>query len=67
MRVATGLAESGYLAEIKAWKEPKDISFNEEIGFWDKGSQCDKARYLFINKYVEPAYIYIYIYISRCV
>ena len=63
MRVATGLAESGYLAEIKAWKEPKDISFNEEIGFWDKGSQCDKARYLFINKYVEPAYIYI----SRCV
>jgi len=43
IRVASGLGDNGHLAEIKGWKEPKDSTFNENIGIWKEESQCDKA------------------------
>ena len=44
MRVASGLEDNGHLAEVKQWKEPKDADFNDNIGIWNKDSQCDKVR-----------------------
>ena len=43
MRVASGLQSNGHLAEVMEWKEPKDADFNDNIGIWDEGSQCDKV------------------------
>ena len=43
MQVATGLDNKGFLAEVKGWKEPKETSFNDNLGIWEEGSQCDKA------------------------
>jgi len=43
MRVASGLQGNGHLAEVKEWKEPKDADFNDNIGVWSDGSQCDKV------------------------
>jgi len=44
MRVATGLDNSGFLAEVKEWKDPRDTNFNDHLGIWEEGSQCDKTR-----------------------
>jgi len=44
MRVASGLDSTGHLAEVKEWKEPKENAFDDNIGIWEEGSQCDKAR-----------------------
>ena len=44
IRVATGLDATGHLSEVKEWKEPKDESFDDSLGIWDEGSQCDKAK-----------------------
>jgi lysosome membrane protein 2 len=44
MRVASGLDSTGHLAEVKEWKEPKESAFDDNIGIWEEGSQCDKAR-----------------------
>ena len=46
MRVASGLDSTGHLAEVKEWKEPKETAFDDNIGIWEEGSQCDKARYI---------------------
>ena len=44
VRVATGLDGTGHLAEVKEWKEPKETDFDDSLGIWDEGSQCDKAK-----------------------
>ena len=49
MRVASGLDNFGHLAEVKGWKEPKDTTFDDEIGFWDQGTTCNKARFVLIH------------------
>ena len=49
IRVASGLDDFGHLAEVKEWKEPKDANFDDEIGFWDQGSKCNKARFVLIQ------------------
>ena len=49
IRVSSGLDATGHLAEIKAWREPKETNFNDEIGIWEKGSQCDKAMWVSID------------------
>ena len=49
MRVASGLDSTGHLAEVKEWKEPKENAFDDNIGIWEEGSQCDKARYSYFS------------------
>ena len=51
MRVASGLDSTGHLAEVKEWKEPKENAFDDSIGIWEDGSQCDKARYNCVSQY----------------
>ena len=49
IRVSSGLDATGHLAEVKAWREPKETTFNDALGIWDEGSQCDKARWVLIK------------------
>ena len=49
MRIASGLDDFGHLSEVKGWKEPKDSTFDDSVGIWDQGSQCDKARFVLLH------------------